>query len=170
MKTILSHANLIDCVEPRVRPDCAVLIEDGRIRAILPGGEIGQADGVESAVADFHRSPSPLWLRIEALPATIVDALRCASEGTQIHGVLADLSSRRLHVALNTLEPEDLDRIRRHCARFPAAVILDKAPLALKRQVEVWGSRRQDTGLSRAVKKQLDPSGRFNPGVYVDRI
>ena len=43
MKTILSHANLIDCVEPQVRPDTAVLIEDGRIRAILPGGEAGSA-------------------------------------------------------------------------------------------------------------------------------
>ena len=39
MKTILSHAHLIDCVEPEVRPDTAVLIEDGRIRAILPSGE-----------------------------------------------------------------------------------------------------------------------------------
>jgi imidazolonepropionase-like amidohydrolase len=43
MKTILSHANLIDCVEPQVRPDTAVLIEDGRIRAILPSGEAGSA-------------------------------------------------------------------------------------------------------------------------------
>jgi imidazolonepropionase-like amidohydrolase len=43
MKTILSHANLIDCVEPKVRPDTAVLIEDGRIRAILPSAEVGSA-------------------------------------------------------------------------------------------------------------------------------
>ncbi len=43
MKTILSHANLIDCVEPKVRPDTAVLIEDGRIRTILPSGEVGSA-------------------------------------------------------------------------------------------------------------------------------
>src|SRR6202023_2549032 len=43
MKTILSYANLIDCVEPKVRPDTAVLIEDGRIRAILPSGEAGSA-------------------------------------------------------------------------------------------------------------------------------
>ena len=43
MKTVLSHANLIDCVEPKVRPDSAVLIEDGRIRAILPSGEVGSA-------------------------------------------------------------------------------------------------------------------------------
>jgi imidazolonepropionase-like amidohydrolase len=41
MKTILSHAHLIDCVEPKVRLDTAVLIEDGRIRAILPSGEVG---------------------------------------------------------------------------------------------------------------------------------
>src|SRR5215469_13627000 len=30
MKTILSHAHLIDCVESKVRPDIAVLIEDGQ--------------------------------------------------------------------------------------------------------------------------------------------
>src|SRR6516162_1328079 len=47
MKTILSHANLIDCVEPQVRPDCAVLIEDGRIRAILPSGEAGSDSDVQ---------------------------------------------------------------------------------------------------------------------------
>ena len=43
MRTILSHANLIDCVAPKVRPDSAVLIEDGRIRAILPTGEASNA-------------------------------------------------------------------------------------------------------------------------------
>ena len=43
MKTILAHANLIDCVEPQVRPDTAVLIEDGRILAILASGEGGNA-------------------------------------------------------------------------------------------------------------------------------
>src|ERR1700755_1437570 len=41
MKTVLFHANMIDCVEPKVWPDSAVLIEDGRIRAILPSGEVG---------------------------------------------------------------------------------------------------------------------------------
>src|ERR1700755_3482355 len=43
MKTVLFHANLIDCVEPKVRPDSAVLIGDGRIRAILPSGEADKA-------------------------------------------------------------------------------------------------------------------------------
>ena len=44
MKIILSHANLIDCVEPKVRPDAAVFIEDGRIRAIVPNGELLQTN------------------------------------------------------------------------------------------------------------------------------
>jgi imidazolonepropionase-like amidohydrolase len=44
MKTILSHANLIDCIEPKVRPDTSVLIEDGRIRDIQPSTLTGSAD------------------------------------------------------------------------------------------------------------------------------
>ena len=50
MKTILSRANLIDCVEPKVRPETAVLIENGRIRAILPSGEassVGDAQTID---------------------------------------------------------------------------------------------------------------------------
>ena len=47
MKTILSHANLIDCVEPKVRLDTAVLIEDGRIRAILPSVEARSVDDAQ---------------------------------------------------------------------------------------------------------------------------
>ena len=56
MKTVLSHANLIDCVEPKVRPDSAVLIEDGRIRAILPNGEAGSAG--DAQMIDLKRRVS----------------------------------------------------------------------------------------------------------------
>ena len=53
MKTILSHSNLIDCVEPKVQWDIAVLIEDSRIRAILPTGELGNA-GDGAGVIDLE--------------------------------------------------------------------------------------------------------------------
>src|SRR5205823_11117159 len=53
MKTTLSHANLIDCVEPKVRPDTAVLIEDRRIRAILPSGQASSA-GDDARVIDLN--------------------------------------------------------------------------------------------------------------------
>jgi cytosine/adenosine deaminase-related metal-dependent hydrolase len=76
MKTILSHANLIDCVEPKVRPDTAVLIEDGRIRAILPSGEaanVGDAQVIDLKGAylmpglwDVHIHPD--YLTVDAMP------------------------------------------------------------------------------------------------------
>ena len=51
MKTILSHANLIDCIEPKIRPNTSVLIEDGRIRDIEPGTETDS--GGEAQVIDL---------------------------------------------------------------------------------------------------------------------
>jgi len=76
MKTILSHANLIDCVAPEVRPDTAVLIEDGRIRAILPGAEAGRVDDAQvidlkggylmPGLWDVHIHPD--YLTIDAMP------------------------------------------------------------------------------------------------------
>ena len=54
MKTILAHSNLIDCVEPEVRPDTAVLIVDGRIRAILPSGEVGNAGDAQVMLRAAH--------------------------------------------------------------------------------------------------------------------
>src|SRR5882672_8070697 len=62
MKTILSHANLIDCVEPKVWPDTAVLIEDGRIRAILPSGEAGSADDAR-VIDGAHHFMDVAWKR-----------------------------------------------------------------------------------------------------------
>jgi imidazolonepropionase-like amidohydrolase len=53
MKTILSHANLIDCVDPKVQADTAVLIEGGRIRAILPTREVGSV-GDDAEVIDLR--------------------------------------------------------------------------------------------------------------------
>jgi cytosine/adenosine deaminase-related metal-dependent hydrolase len=61
MKTILSHANLIDCVEPKVRPDTAVLIEDGRIRSILPSGEAYSVDDAQTIDLDSAYLMPGLW-------------------------------------------------------------------------------------------------------------
>src|ERR1700731_2555259 len=76
MKTILSHANLIDCVEPNIRPDTPVLIEDGRIRAILPRGEAANVGGPEGidlkggylmpGLWDVHIHPD--YLSVDEMP------------------------------------------------------------------------------------------------------
>src|ERR1700731_5304078 len=78
MKTILSNANLVDCVEPKVQPDTAVLIEDGRIRAILPSGEADSVGGASvidlkggylmPGLWDVHIHPDYLSLDERPLP------------------------------------------------------------------------------------------------------
>src|SRR5260221_8268544 len=85
MKTILSHANLIDCVEPKVRSDTAVLIEDGRIRAILPSGEAnsaGDAQGIDlkggylmPGLWDVHIHPD--YLSFDEMPLADQVTLFC---------------------------------------------------------------------------------------------
>jgi imidazolonepropionase-like amidohydrolase len=72
MKTLLKNATLIDCVEPRPRPDTAVLIEDGRIREIFEAGSapaVGDAEVVDLRGAylmpglwDVHIHPDYLSL------------------------------------------------------------------------------------------------------------
>src|SRR5436190_22518895 len=78
MKTILSRANLIDGVEPQVRPDTAVLIEDGRIRAILPSGEAGGAGDAQMIDLKGGYLMSGLWDRAHPsrLPVARRDAAR----------------------------------------------------------------------------------------------
>src|SRR5215469_2967985 len=76
MKTILSHANLIDCVEPKVRPDASVLIEDGRILAIMPSREAestGEAQMIDlkggylmPGLWDVHVHPD--YLSLDEMP------------------------------------------------------------------------------------------------------
>lgn len=78
MRTLLTHATLIDCVEPRPRPDCSVLIEDGRIKEIFDAGAapaIGDTEVVDLKGAylmpglwDVHVHPDYLSLADVPLP------------------------------------------------------------------------------------------------------
>ena len=47
MRTLLTHATLIDCVKPIAQPDCSVLLEEGRIKAIFSAGHAPPVDDAE---------------------------------------------------------------------------------------------------------------------------
>ena len=64
MKTVLSHANLIDCVEPKVRPDCAVLID--HLRVASAARLSAWQDGANAAILDQHGSIRP-YLGLDAV-------------------------------------------------------------------------------------------------------
>src|SRR5438045_8860762 len=114
MKTILAHSNLIDCVEPEVRPDTAVLIVDGRIRAILPSGEVGNAG--DAQVIDLKGG----YLRRASARACI--ARECPSRSQPLRGL--GPPPPRVGVPLLGLRLTPLDDLvsvqRPQCSRAPS--------------------------------------------------
>jgi len=78
MRALLTHATLIDCVEPIAQPDCSVLLEDGRIKEIFRGGSaasVGDAETIDLEGAylmpglwDVHIHPDYLSLAEMPLP------------------------------------------------------------------------------------------------------
>ena len=62
---------------------------------------------------------------------------------------------------------EELREIR---VRRGGSVVVPKAPVSLKRRVEVWGPAGDHLELSRRVKEKFDPRGVLNPGRFVGGI
>jgi glycolate oxidase FAD binding subunit len=48
-----------------------------------------------------------------------------------------------------------------------ASLVLQRCPVGLKEDIDVWGDPGSGLGLMRALKEKLDPRGTLNPGRYV---
>lgn len=60
MRTLFTHATVVDCIEPKVQPDCAVLVEGGRIRDIFRGNAASVGDAQEVDLKGAYLLPG-LW-------------------------------------------------------------------------------------------------------------
>jgi glycolate oxidase FAD binding subunit len=49
-------------------------------------------------------------------------------------------------------------------------LVIESAPLAIKKKVDVWGQSRDDYRVVRRLKEQIDPAGIFNPGRFIGGI
>jgi glycolate oxidase FAD binding subunit len=49
-------------------------------------------------------------------------------------------------------------------------LIVESAPLALKKKIDVWGEARSDSRIMRRIKEEIDPKGILNPGRFVGGI
>lgn len=62
---------------------------------------------------------------------------------------------------------EALLTLRQRCVQADGALVLERAPVDLKRRVDVWGPPRNDFALMRRIKEQLDQQRVLNPGRYL---
>jgi glycolate oxidase FAD binding subunit len=65
---------------------------------------------------------------------------------------------------------EALSTLRKRCVTAGGALVLEQAPLDLKRRFDVWGETRGDFALMQRLKQQFDPKRTLNPGRYVGGI
>jgi len=58
-------------------------------------------------------------------------------------------------------------QVRAACVADGGSLVVARAPLALKRQLDVWGPAGTSERLMRAMKRVFDPDGLLNPGRFV---
>jgi glycolate oxidase FAD binding subunit len=113
-----------------------------------------KANLLPSAVADFCRAAA-------ALPEDVLLHAQAGSGVVRGH-VLGDLTAGRAAAML-----KDLAEV---AASAQGNLVVPHCPTEWKRTLPVWGRPRNDLGLMRRVKEQLDPRRLFNPGRFVDGI
>ena len=66
--------------------------------------------------------------------------------------------------ALGYRTAEDLSALRERCVAMGGALVLERAPIALKHAIGVWGRAQGSARVAKALKERFDPSGVLAPG------
>jgi glycolate oxidase FAD binding subunit len=147
----------------------------------LPNDDV--SDRLWRGIGDFEDNfGAEVTLRISTLPNQITNVifeceslfkksdLGCSIIAHTVNGVvylyikhLGDSASARGTV---------LDVIKKLRTKFSSEgyVIVERAPIAIKREIEVWGEPRGTAPLLHGLKQKIDPNSTFVPGRYVCRI
>ena len=110
-------------------------------------------------------------LRPTELPAFLSDVLELENDEAS-HVQLqwqAGLSDGRLRAFAGTpVYPGEtvraLDRIRQRAENLGGNLVVEKAPLEVKTEIDCWGSAGSAAELMKRVKYQLDPENALSPG------
>lgn len=174
--------------------------ERGRIGILLEGEEPSVAAQAETAVALLGPEPSPrvytaaefevgwlgfqppapppeaLEIRVSCRPASLAEAIGNVQKAAARHRGRGSISGALGNgiVSLRLEKPEievALGIVREVRARIQVgSAVLVAAPVAVKRQIDVWGAMGDALPLMKRVKAQFDPDGILNPGRFVGGI
>lgn len=120
-------------------------------------------------------APGPLNLRCAVQPAQVAEAAEVLDRrftgaapllsATVSAGVIrAALEPGRIRSATLVTHAHEV------VARRGGSVVVESAPVSLKRQIDVFGALRPDFLIMKRLKDELDPHGIMSPGRFVGRI
>ena len=121
-------------------------------------------------------SQGELALRINVLPARVPDAIEVldrrfiGSEPRLSATVSAGVIRAVLRPTSEARAGALVVRAREIAERFDGAMIVEAAPPALKRQIDVFGPLRPDFTIMKRLKEEFDPARTLAPGRFVGRL
>jgi glycolate oxidase FAD binding subunit len=150
--------------------EAAVERSGSQFRAIAgDSADDGAWDAVSRAYAAVQNDPVCVRATV---PAAQTGALAQALADAEA-SVVYEPTLGSAHGSWGDADAVDAERIaalRQRAVDAGGALIVERAPVELKRAADVWGAPRGDFALMRRLKEQFDPAGTLNPGRYVGGI
>lgn len=119
--------------------------------------------------------PRALSLRCSVLPSQIaqtLDALdQCLASGTPMLSATVAAGLIRAQLSTDADAARALvDSAREAVEHSGGSMVIDAAPVELKREIDVFGPLRADFAIMRRLKEQFDPDRTLSPGRFVGRL
>jgi len=127
-----------------------------------------QADVLWPAVADLSQRKTlvKVSVPISAVRTFFEEIIRSVSDCI----ASVDLGTGIIRLALDDTDVSVIELIKRFrdsVAKVDGTVVIERAPLEVRRSVDSWGELRSTAALMKAIKAAFDPQSLLNPGKFV---
>jgi len=145
------------------------MIESGIEAQVI--GE-SEAEPLWSQLADIDRR-APVTIKISVpLSATASLAEKLLGEESESF-IAADMGAGIIRMAFDLEDQkaiEKIRRLRREAASRGGTLVVERAPVNVKKEINVWGDVGPTIELMKSIKAKFDPQGLLNAGVFVAGI
>ncbi len=143
---------------------------------------VDEAAPLWRALSDFgwdERTPS-LGIRASVLPSGVAPLVEGLARLESSEGVAPTIAAHPAHGTVLASWPGDgeegplvldtLGHARALAAEAGGHAVVERAPLAVKSEIDVWGGIGGPERVGQGLKRQYDPTGILNPGRFVGRL
>jgi len=133
-----------------------------------------QTDRLVAALSEFRTAQlGELLLKANVLGSRLCEFLAELARGPvpwamQSHAGNGIVYAQTLAPLARAEAAEHLAELRQKATRLKGNLVIYRCPAGWKRHLPLWGQRRDDWSIMKAIKESLDPHWVFNPGRFID--
>lgn len=147
---------------------------DRTMRGLASHGAVVEQNSEVWAAWRSALATGGLWLRFGAMPSRVGEMMRtlhARSPGASISATVCAgvVRFRRAGAGDDEAAPA-VAQARDVAAEYGATMVVEEAPVAVKRRLDVFGEAPGDIEIMRRLKRAFDPRGTLAPGRLVGRI